>query len=130
MSRKGDNTDDSESPHKERATSGVASPICHEGQSERTFLICLFFPIFPDFPPLFPYLGQNFRCQGWHSAPLPPQGATPLRATSTNNGNGLEEQVDDTSTQPRSISSYRGSAATFAGPTVDINVIVPTIQLK
>ena len=52
--------------------SSVASPICQEGQSERTFPI---FPLFPDFfpsfstfpwfsPSLFPIFGFFFRCQG------------------------------------------------------------------
>ena len=60
--------------------SSVASHICQERQSERTFPILVFssrfFPCFPDFsrfPPLFPDFWQVFRCQGWHSAPpLPP----------------------------------------------------------
>ena len=71
--------------------SSVASPICQEGQSERNFPIFafssrffLFFPnfswFFPDFswfsPRFFPDFHdfwQFFPCQGWHSAPLPPQ---------------------------------------------------------
>ena len=63
-------------------SSSVASPICQEGQSERTFPIFAsssrFFPFFPRFYPLFPDFWQIFRCQGWHSAPLAPQVATPL----------------------------------------------------
>ena len=77
-------------------TSSVASPICQEGQSERTFLIFAFlpnfflffpnflsfFPIFPDFPLFFPDFWLIFCCQGWHSAPLdPPPMATPLDLT-------------------------------------------------
>ena len=35
--------------------SGIASPLCQEGKSERIFpIFALFFPIFPDFFPLFP----------------------------------------------------------------------------
>ena len=57
-------------------TSSVASSICQEGQSERTFPnFCFFFPIFPAFFPLFPDFWQIFRCQGWHSAlPCTPSG--------------------------------------------------------
>ena len=54
--------------------SSVASPICQEGQSERTFPIFplfpdfpIFFPLFPDFLPLF---GIFFRCQGGTLPPL------------------------------------------------------------
>ena len=56
--------------------SSIASPICQEGQSERTFPIFAFssrfFLFFPDFFPLFPDFWQIFHCQGWHSAPPPP----------------------------------------------------------
>ena len=37
-----------------------------------------FFPIFPDFFMIFPDFWQFCRCQGWHSAPLATQLATPL----------------------------------------------------
>ena len=63
-------------------TSSIASPICQEGQSERTFPIfafscnCSFFPIFPDFPLFFPDFWQIFHCQGGHSTPLPRTGYT------------------------------------------------------
>ena len=58
--------------------SSVASPICQEGQSERTFPFFPFIPdlssppppIFPDFFPLFPEFWKNFCCQGWHSVHL------------------------------------------------------------
>ena len=60
------------------ANSSVASPICQEGQSERTFPIFPifpdFFPLFPDFLPLFSNFWQFFRCQEGHSAPNPPSG--------------------------------------------------------
>ena len=51
------------------AHSGVASPICQEGQSKRPFPISAFpiFPfswLFPDFPPLFPNFWQIFHCHG------------------------------------------------------------------
>ena len=52
-------------------TSSVASPICQEGQSEKTLLD--FYLFLPDFSSFFPDFGQFFRCQGWHSAPLHPQ---------------------------------------------------------
>ena len=66
--------------------SRVASPICQEGQSERTFPIFalssqffLFFPqFFLIFSPLFPNFCKFFPCQGWHSAPLCPPVAMPL----------------------------------------------------
>ena len=68
--------------------SSVASPVCQEGQSERTFPIfafssrfVLFFHDFSWFPPLFPDF--FFRCQGWHSAPLTSPVATPLLITLT-----------------------------------------------
>ena len=71
--------------------SSIASPICQEGQSERTFPIfafsCrffLFFPIIPDFPPLFPDFWHFFHCQGWHSAPLTPQWLHHLRVRGGN----------------------------------------------
>ena len=34
------------------------------------------FPIFPLFFPIFPDFWQFFRCQGWHSSPVPPGYAT------------------------------------------------------
>ena len=51
--------------------SSVASPVCQEGQSERNFLpfSSRFFLFFPDFC----WFLAFFCCQGWHSAPLPPQ---------------------------------------------------------
>ena len=73
--------------HLYRVTgSSVASPICQEGQSERTFPIVtfssrffLFFSIFswfflsfPNFFPLFPDFWPFFRCQGGYSGPLAP----------------------------------------------------------
>ena len=52
--------------------SSVASSICQEGQSERTFPIFAFSSwFFLFFPPRFLAF---FRCQGWHPAPV----ATPL----------------------------------------------------
>ena len=63
---------------------GLASPLCQEGQSERTFpifaissqffLFFLFFPSCPDFSLFFqnfPSFWQFFLCQGRHSAPPP-----------------------------------------------------------
>ena len=57
-------------------TVSLASSICQEGQSERTFPIFAFFfrfflslPDFSWFFPLLPIFWQIFRCQGWHSAP-------------------------------------------------------------
>ena len=51
--------------------SSVASPICQEGQSERTFpnfaSSSRFSAFFPWFPLFFPILAI-FRCQRWHSA--------------------------------------------------------------
>ena len=69
-------------------SSCVASPICQEGQSERTFPIYplfpnfpLFFPIFCDVLPLFSDFWQIFRSQGGHSGLLTPSGyATALEA--------------------------------------------------
>ena len=63
-------------------SSSVASPICQEGQSKRTFLISPFFPdlfsdFFRDFLPLFPDFWKIFRCQGGTLPPWPPM-ATPL----------------------------------------------------
>ena len=65
----------------ENVPSSVASPICQEGQSERTAPILPFLPdffpfspIFPDFLlffPLFHNFWQIFRCQWGYSAPLP-----------------------------------------------------------
>ena len=63
--------------------SGVASPICQEGQSEKKNIpfLCLFFPIslfFPDFLPLFPDFWHFFLLSRGHSAPLDPPVAMPL----------------------------------------------------
>ena len=69
--------------------SSPASPICQEGQSERTFLILPFLPDFflisPYFswfyllfPPSFPEFWQISPCQRGHSAPFAPVLATPL----------------------------------------------------
>ena len=59
-------------------TSSVASLICHEGQSERTFPIFPpfpdFFPLFPDFLPLFPNFWQILHCQGGTLPPSTPSG--------------------------------------------------------
>ena len=64
-------------------TSSVASPICQEGQSERTFPIFVFssrfffFSWFSPFFPIFPLITQFwqiFHCQGGHSAPFPHTG--------------------------------------------------------
>ena len=98
---------DWESNFRCKACSSVASPICQEGQSERTFPIFAFssqfflfflispyffplfhdfFPLFPDFVPLIPDVftlpnfWQNFRCQGVNSAPLTPLVTMPLKA--------------------------------------------------
>ena len=62
----------------------VASPICQEGQSERTYpifafpifplfflIFCLFFPIFPDF---FPIFGKYFAVRGGTLPPCHPSG--------------------------------------------------------
>ena len=58
----------------------VASPICQEGQSERTFQI---FPLFPDFSPIFlnffPLFDGIFAVKGALCPPDPPV-ATPLKA--------------------------------------------------
>ena len=65
----------------------IASPICQEGQSARTFPIiafssrfffffpdfCLFFPIFPDFSLFFPIFGNFFAVRGGTLPPLSPQ---------------------------------------------------------
>ena len=74
----------SENGYREQ-NSNVYSPICQEGQSERTFPIFafssrlfLFFPNFPDFSPPFHDFWQFFCCQGWHSAPHAPPMATLL----------------------------------------------------
>ena len=76
-------------------TYSVASPICQEGQSERTFpILAFFFPVFPlfldffpdfsslfpDFFPIFPDLWQFFRCQE-ALCPLAPILAMPLAIT-------------------------------------------------
>ena len=42
---------------KPQISSSIASPICQEGQSERTFLM---FPLFLDFSPDFSFLFHNF----------------------------------------------------------------------
>ena len=64
--------------------SGVASPLCQEGQSEitfqiftysfRFFLFCPIFSPFPRFFSFFPQFWQNFRCQGELCPLLPPCG--------------------------------------------------------
>ena len=55
-------------------SSSIASPICQERYSERTFPIFAFSSwfsfFFPDFFPLFLDFWKFCRCQGWHSAPL------------------------------------------------------------
>ena len=60
--------------------SSVASPICQEGQSERTFPIFafssryfLFFPIFHEFSPSFSRFSANFSLSRGQSVPLDPQ---------------------------------------------------------
>ena len=65
-------------------TSSVASPICQEGQSERTFPIFAFssrfFLFFPSFPLLFPDFWHFFWLSGVALCPLaPPPVATPLQ---------------------------------------------------
>ena len=53
--------------------SSVASPICQEGQNERTFpIFYLFFPNFPDFFLFFP-IGKFFAVRGGTLPPLTPQ---------------------------------------------------------
>ena len=53
--------------------SSVASPICQEAQSEKSFPIVAFSSrfvlFFPDFSWFFSRFLANFHCQGWHSAP-------------------------------------------------------------
>ena len=50
--------------------SSVASPICQEGQIERSFPIFAFSSwFFSRFLLIFPDFWQFFLCQGWHSAP-------------------------------------------------------------
>ena len=70
----------------------IASLICQEGRSERTFPIFAFsssfFPLFPDISPLYPNFSwffssfpdfwQFFCCQGGHYSTLAPVLATPL----------------------------------------------------
>ena len=51
---------------------GIASPICQEGQSERTFLIFLFFLIFFLFFLIFPPFWQIFHYHGALCPPLTP----------------------------------------------------------
>ena len=65
--------------------SSVESPVCQEGQSERTFPIFAFssrfflsFPIFPDFFPSFSRYLANFSLSGVALCPLDPPVATPL----------------------------------------------------
>ena len=64
-------------------TSCVASPVCQEGQSERTFPIFafssrffLFFPIFHGFSLFFPIFGKFFAVRGGTLPPWPPSGYT------------------------------------------------------
>ena len=56
--------------------SSVASPICREGQSEKTFpIFCLFFPISPPFPGFswfFPIFSNFFAIRGGTLPPLHP----------------------------------------------------------
>ena len=62
-------------------SSCVASPICQEGQSERTFLIFAFsqfFLFFPIFPPLFPEFWPFFLLSGRALCPPWPLVAMPL----------------------------------------------------
>ena len=80
--------------NKRAVPSSVASPICHEGQSERNFLIFAFssrlfvfspnfswffpdfpdyFPIFLDFFPIFSIFGNLFAVWDGNLRPLPPQ---------------------------------------------------------
>ena len=55
--------------------SSVASPICQEGQSERTFLIFAFSSrFFLFFPLFFPILGKFFAVRGGTLPPLTPSG--------------------------------------------------------
>ena len=56
-------------------TSSVASPVCQEGQSERTFPIL---PLFPDFSLFFPIFGKFFAVRGGTLSSLTPPVATPL----------------------------------------------------
>ena len=58
-----------------RNFSSVASPICQEGQSERTFPIC---PLFSQFFLIFSRFLANFLLSGWH-CPLDPPVAMPLK---------------------------------------------------
>ena len=73
--------------------SSIASPICQEGQSERTFPILAFssdfssfsqflpnFPLFFPIFPLFPDFWQFFHCQGGTLPPLPLYGYTTVCA--------------------------------------------------
>ena len=64
--------------HNVLMCSSVASPICQEGQSERTFpifaLSSRFFLFFPNFPHLFPDFWQFFRCQVALFPPCTPSG--------------------------------------------------------
>ena len=63
------------SPQSSPTAPSVASPICQEGQSERTFSIFLFFPIFPEFCPPFSRFLANFLLSGVYSASIdPPSG--------------------------------------------------------
>ena len=69
--------------YAECMNSSVASPICQEGQSERTFPIFAFsfqfLPIFLDFFLFFPDFGKLFAVRGGTlSALLDPQVAMPL----------------------------------------------------
>ena len=62
--------------------SSVASPICQEGQSERTFLIFPFSspisPLFSWFSWFFPIFGTYFAVRDGTLPPLTPPVATPL----------------------------------------------------
>ena len=64
----------------------VASPICQEGQSERTFpnfplflIFPLFFPLFPDFLPFSWFLAIFSLSRGALCLPLDPPVAMPLK---------------------------------------------------
>ena len=81
------------------AASSVASPICQKGQSERTFPLFHFLPLFPDFLPLFPNFWQFFCCQGAHCPPWPPSGyATDCSSKFNNFGfsmnNGIQTSIN------------------------------------
>ena len=121
MSPKGDNTDDSESPHKERATC-TSTPTNNGNVLEEQV----------DDTSTQPSRISSYRGSAATSpGPTDDTSTQPSRISSYRGSAATSPgPTDDTSTQPSRISSYRGSAATSPGPTVDINTIVPTIQLN